>query len=57
LLLNTTLAPRLVESGVDRWVRSLEKPSDHAPAWVKLDLGAKPRATKGPSRVARRTRG
>ena len=42
LLLNTTLAKTLVESGVDRWVRSLPKPSDHAPAWVTLDLGAKP---------------
>ncbi len=43
LLLNKTLAPKLVESGVDRWVRSLPKPSDHAPAWVTLDLGAKPK--------------
>ena len=36
LLLNRTLAPRLKAVGVDRWVRALEHPSDHAPAWVTL---------------------
>jgi len=36
LLLNAPLAGRLVEAGVDRWVRGLEKPSDHAPTWVTL---------------------
>ncbi|KFN51219.1 exodeoxyribonuclease III [Arenimonas composti] len=36
LLLNPALAPRLVDAGVDRWVRGLEKASDHAPVWVKL---------------------
>jgi exodeoxyribonuclease III len=36
LLLNPQLAPRLADAGVDRWVRGLEKPSDHAPAWVTL---------------------
>ena len=36
LLLNRTLAPRLESVGVDRWVRGLEKPSDHAPAWATL---------------------
>jgi exodeoxyribonuclease III len=36
LLLNRTLAPRLKAVGVDRWVRGLERPSDHAPAWVTL---------------------
>jgi len=36
LLLNRTLAPRLKAAGVDRWVRDLERPSDHAPAWVTL---------------------
>ena len=36
LLLNGELAPRLQEAGVDSWVRGLEKPSDHAPAWVTL---------------------
>jgi exodeoxyribonuclease-3 len=38
LLLNGHLAPCLVDAGVDRWVRALEKPSDHAPTWVTLDL-------------------
>ena len=36
LLLNRTLAPRLEAVGVDRWVRALDRPSDHAPAWVTL---------------------
>ena len=39
LLLNATLAPRLRDAGVDTWVRGLPKPSDHAPAWVLLDVG------------------
>ena len=26
----------LKDAGVDRWVRGLEKASDHAPAWVEL---------------------
>jgi exodeoxyribonuclease-3 len=38
LLLNATLAPCLVESGVDTWVRGEAHASDHAPAWVRLDL-------------------
>jgi exodeoxyribonuclease-3 len=38
LLLNEALAPRLVDAGVDTWVRGLEKASDHAPTWVTLDL-------------------
>jgi exodeoxyribonuclease-3 len=36
LLLNRTLAPRLRDAGVARWVRGLPKPSDHAPAWITL---------------------
>jgi exodeoxyribonuclease III len=46
LLLNAELAPCLVEAQVDRWVRGQEHASDHAPAWVRLDLsklGKKPR--------------
>jgi exodeoxyribonuclease III len=38
LLLNAQLAPCLEDAGVDRWVRGQEKASDHAPAWVRLDL-------------------
>ena len=37
LLLSPELAPRLRATGVDRWVRALEKTSDHAPAWIELD--------------------
>ena len=36
LLLNQVLAKRLLAAGVDRWVRDLPKPSDHAPTWVEL---------------------
>jgi exodeoxyribonuclease-3 len=36
LLLNPTLAGRLVDAGVDRNVRGWEKASDHAPTWVEL---------------------
>jgi exodeoxyribonuclease III len=36
LLLSNELKPRLVDAGVDRWVRDLEKPSDHAPTWITL---------------------
>jgi exodeoxyribonuclease-3 len=39
LLLSGELAPFLVSAGVDRWVRGEPKASDHAPAWVELDLG------------------
>jgi exodeoxyribonuclease III len=43
LLLNAPLARCLVEAGVDRWVRGEAHASDHAPAWVKLDLGKLPK--------------
>jgi len=36
LLLNPLLAKRLVDAGVDRWVRGEPKASDHAPTWVTL---------------------
>jgi exodeoxyribonuclease III len=38
LLLSPILSERLVEGGVDRWVRGEENASDHAPAWIRLDL-------------------
>ena len=38
LLLSPELAERLVDGGVDRWVRGEENASDHAPAWITLDL-------------------
>ncbi|APO97196.1 exodeoxyribonuclease III [Xanthomonas vesicatoria] len=36
LLLNRALAPGLLNAGVDRWVRALEKASDHAPTWISV---------------------
>jgi exodeoxyribonuclease-3 len=39
LLLNPAAEARLLGAGVDRWVRDLEKPSDHAPTWVTLGAG------------------
>ncbi len=37
-LLSPVLSERLVDGGVDRWVRGEENSSDHAPAWIELDL-------------------
>ena len=36
LLLNRHAAVRLVQAGVDRSTRALEKSSDHAPVWIEL---------------------
>ncbi|MCL1532678.1 exodeoxyribonuclease III [Xanthomonas nasturtii] len=36
LLLNRTLAAGLQDAGVDKWVRALEKASDHAPTWISV---------------------
>jgi exodeoxyribonuclease-3 len=36
VLLSAALAPRLVDAGVDSWVRGLPEASDHAPVWVTL---------------------
>ena len=36
LLLNRPLAKRLVEAGVDTWVRGQPAASDHAPTWVRI---------------------
>lgn len=51
LLLSSALAPKLVDAGVDRWVRALPKASDHAPTWVTLKLPA-----IGKLKPARKTR-
>ena len=56
LLLNAKAAPRLDEAGVDRWMRGLEKASDHAPTWITLQAtaakaaAAKPHQDKGSTR-------
>ena len=38
LLLSPQAADRMVAGGVDKHVRGWEKPSDHVPAWVDLDI-------------------
>ncbi len=38
LLLSPQATDRLRAAGVDRFTRGWEKPSDHVPAWVELDL-------------------
>lgn len=38
LLLSPQATDRLLSAGVDRFTRAWEKPSDHVPAWVELDL-------------------
>ena len=38
LLLNPMLGPRLIEAGVDTWVRGQPGASDHAPVWVRLKV-------------------
>jgi exodeoxyribonuclease-3 len=37
-LLSPTMCARLADAGVDRAVRGEENASDHAPAWIVLDL-------------------
>jgi exodeoxyribonuclease III len=38
LLLSPQAADRMVNTGIDRHVRGWEKPSDHVPVWVDLDI-------------------
>jgi exodeoxyribonuclease-3 len=38
ILLSPEMSGRLINGGVDRWVRGEENASDHAPAWVTLNL-------------------
>ena len=38
LLLSPQAADRLVTAGIDRHVRGWERPSDHVPAWVELQM-------------------
>ena len=39
LLLSPQAADKLKAAGVDKHVRAWEKPSDHVPVWVELDVG------------------
>jgi exodeoxyribonuclease-3 len=41
LLLSPMAADRLEDAGIDKHVRSWEKPSDHVPVWIDLDIAAK----------------
>jgi len=41
LLLSPLAADRLSGAGIDKHVRSWEKPSDHVPVWIDLDIEAK----------------
>jgi len=36
LLLSPAISTRLVQGGVERWVRGEENASDHAPAWIAI---------------------
>ena len=38
LLVSELLRPAVVDAGVDYEIRGMEKPSDHAPAWIELNL-------------------
>ena len=41
VLLSPLAADRLIGAGIDRHVRTWEKPSDHVPVWVDLEIEAK----------------
>jgi exodeoxyribonuclease-3 len=38
LLLSPQAADRLTGTGIDKHVRSWDKPSDHVPVWIDLDI-------------------
>ena len=38
ILLSPQAADRLVSAGIDQMVRAREKPSDHVPVWVDLEI-------------------
>ncbi len=40
LLVSELLKPTVVDAGVDYDIRGMEKPSDHAPIWIELNLAA-----------------
>ncbi len=39
LLVSEPLRPAVVDAGIDYDIRGMERPSDHAPAWIELDPG------------------
>ena len=38
LMVSEQLKSRVVDAGVDYDIRGMEKPSDHAPTWIELNL-------------------
>lgn len=38
ILTSQALAPRIVDAGIDYDLRAMEKPSDHAPIWLRLKV-------------------
>jgi len=40
LMLSPQAADKLIDAGIDRHVRAWEKPSDHVPVWVDLEIEA-----------------
>lgn len=38
ILVSASLANRLLDAGIDYDIRAMEKPSDHCPVWITLDL-------------------
>lgn len=38
ILVTAPLASRLVDAGIDYDIRAMEKPSDHCPVWITLDI-------------------
>jgi exodeoxyribonuclease-3 len=40
LLLSPQASDRLIDVGIDSYVRAWEKPSDHVPVWIDLDMEA-----------------
>jgi len=41
LLLSPQAADRLAAAGIDKHVRAWDKPSDHVPVWIELDIEAR----------------
>jgi exodeoxyribonuclease-3 len=45
-LLSADVAKRLADAGVDRWVRGEDNASDHAPAWIELQMKSSAKRSK-----------
>jgi exodeoxyribonuclease-3 len=56
LLLSPDLSPRLLAAGVDRSIRGRDGASDHAPAWVELDVPRASGASRPKARANRAVR-